>query len=105
MPLIILLPLELSKLLPPRLPQVPPNLIRSRPDVLIACLEEGARDLGGISPRDEVNPDFSFPSLSELNSLLALHGYHLAPRRAVHARLVSQVSPHVTGLVSIAAYS
>ena len=37
--------------------QIPPNLVRSDA-ALIACIEAGARDLGGIGPVDEVNPDY-----------------------------------------------
>ncbi|MGB7416893.1 MAG: 7,8-didemethyl-8-hydroxy-5-deazariboflavin synthase subunit CofG, partial [Thermosynechococcaceae cyanobacterium] len=37
--------------------QVPPNLIKT-PQILLACINAGARDLGGIVPRDEVNPDY-----------------------------------------------
>jgi 7,8-didemethyl-8-hydroxy-5-deazariboflavin synthase len=33
--------------------QVPPNLVHT-PAVLLECLAAGARDLGGISPKDEV---------------------------------------------------
>ena len=29
--------------------QIPPNLVET-PEILLACLEAGARDLGGISP-------------------------------------------------------
>lgn len=69
--------------------QVPPNLVRQRPDVLRACLDAGARDLGGMSPRDEVNPDYDFPDVEELRHQLSSWGYDLVPRRAVHSRLAS----------------
>lgn len=36
--------------------QIPPNLVT--PDQLLACLEAGARDVGGIGPLDHVNPDY-----------------------------------------------
>jgi len=67
--------------------QVPPNLICERPDVLRACLDAGARDLGGISPRDEVNPDYDFPTIQNLRQQLDSWGYSLSARRAVHDRL------------------
>ena len=70
--------------LPPEVAiQVPPNLARP---VLRACLDAGASDLGGVSPRDEVNPDFSFDSLPELAVALRAWGYELTPRLPTHAR-------------------
>jgi len=70
--------------------QVPPNLVAERPEVLRACLEAGARDLGGISPRDEAEayiPDQHKHISGELTAQLAQWGYRLAPRSAVHDRL------------------
>jgi FO synthase subunit 1 len=58
--------------------QIPPNLVpRSQ---LVACLEAGASDLGGIGPRDEVNPDYPHPIDAELANSLALEGWTLTPR-------------------------
>eukprot|EP00808_Paulinella_micropora_P005436 g18366.t1 len=87
--------------------QVPPNLlgcsvaraedgpVRSshpsetdHPNVLKACLDAGARDLGGISVLDEVNPTYAFPKLELLRQELASWGYQLAPRLCVHDRLL-----------------
>jgi len=78
-----------SRLPPDVVVQVPPNLVAQRPDVLRACLEAGARDLGGVSPRDEVNPNYSFPSVDDLAAQLNEWGFNLVPRRAVHDRLAS----------------
>jgi 7,8-didemethyl-8-hydroxy-5-deazariboflavin synthase len=64
--------------------QIPPNLI-SNSNLLIACLTAGARDLGGIVPKDEVNPDYHHLQLSELTALLANHGWELRPRLPVYA--------------------
>lgn len=58
--------------------QIPPNLISA--SALIACLEAGASDLGGISPRDEVNPDYPHPHDARLAQILAEAGWQLAPR-------------------------
>jgi FO synthase subunit 1 len=56
--------------------QIPPNLIDT--DLLIACFEAGARDLGGIGPHDHVNPDY--PHEQDLVSKLAQAGWQLTPR-------------------------
>jgi len=64
--------------------QVPPNLLLDSWEVLLSCLEAGARDLGGISPKDEVNPDFGFPLISVLSGALAKEGYSLQPRLPVY---------------------
>jgi 7,8-didemethyl-8-hydroxy-5-deazariboflavin synthase len=63
--------------------QIPPNLIPT-PDLLLACLAAGARDLGGIVPKDEVNPDYHHLQLSELTALLASDGWELLPRLPVY---------------------
>ncbi|GAB4287864.1 MAG: 7,8-didemethyl-8-hydroxy-5-deazariboflavin synthase subunit CofG [Oscillatoriaceae cyanobacterium] len=61
--------------------QVPPNLVSS-PDVLIACLEAGARDLGGIGSVDVVNPDY--PHSGCLAEFLAEAGWCLTKRLPVY---------------------
>ncbi|MCS7030955.1 MAG: 7,8-didemethyl-8-hydroxy-5-deazariboflavin synthase subunit CofG [Gloeomargarita sp. SKYG116] len=65
--------------------QVPPNLI-THPNVLLDCLAAGARDLGGIGPQDEVNPDYPYPSLATLTDLLSRHGYCLQPRLPIYPK-------------------
>jgi FO synthase subunit 1 len=67
--------------------QIPPNLIRGsqpRPDILLACLDAGARDLGGLSPRDEVNPDYDHPTPADLEALIRPHHWQLRPRLPVY---------------------
>ncbi|GAP97798.1 7,8-didemethyl-8-hydroxy-5-deazariboflavin synthase subunit CofG [Leptolyngbya sp. NIES-2104] len=61
--------------------QIPPNLVSND---LIACLEAGATDLGGISPHDEVNPDYPHPKASELEKFLRPHGFDLVQRLPVY---------------------
>ncbi|NEO33939.1 MAG: 7,8-didemethyl-8-hydroxy-5-deazariboflavin synthase subunit CofG [Symploca sp. SIO3C6] len=63
--------------------QIPPNLV---PDAnwLIACLEAGARDLGGIGPTDEVNPDYPHPHAHRLRAILELAGWQLLPRLPIY---------------------
>lgn len=63
--------------------QIPPNLV---PDAnwLIACLEAGARDLGGIGPKDEVNPDYPHPNYQDLTKVLTPAGWNLVPRLPIY---------------------
>lgn len=61
--------------------QIPPNLVQ---DDLIACLDAGAQDLGGISPHDEVNPNYPHPKAEELRSQLAPRGYQLVQRLPIY---------------------
>lgn len=71
-------------ILPPDITlQIPPNLIQ-QPDVLLACLQAGARDLGGIGPIDEVNPDYPHPHLQQLKEILKSAGWQLVPRLPVY---------------------
>jgi len=63
--------------------QIPPNLIPT-PDQLLACLVSGASDLGGIGPKDEVNPDYPHPQDQKLATLLAQSGWHLHPRLPIY---------------------
>jgi FO synthase len=66
--------------------QAPPNLVN---DVL-ALVEAGVTDLGGISPItvDHVNPERPWPGLDELRGTLARAGYALVPRLTVHPSYV-----------------
>jgi 7,8-didemethyl-8-hydroxy-5-deazariboflavin synthase len=63
--------------------QIPPNLI---PDSLqlVACLNAGASDLGGISPKDEVNPDYPHPRDESLAAQLQNLGWQLQPRLPIY---------------------
>ena len=61
--------------------QIPPNLV---PNDLIACLEAGATDVGGISPHDEVNPDYPHPKASDLEALLQPNGFDLVQRLPIY---------------------
>jgi FO synthase subunit 1 len=63
--------------------QIPPNLV-SDPNWLLACLEAGARDLGGIGPKDEVNPDYPHPQADHLREILEPAGWQLLPRLPVY---------------------
>lgn len=62
--------------------QIPPNLVS--PSTLIACLEAGATDLGGISPIDEVNPDYQHWGDRELAATLQAAGWQFIPRLPIY---------------------
>jgi 7,8-didemethyl-8-hydroxy-5-deazariboflavin synthase len=74
------------EILPPDITlQIPPNLIPDA-DRLIACIEAGARDLGGIGPKDEVNPDYPHPHDAALSQTLAEAGWQLLPRLPIYSQ-------------------
>ncbi|ERN42334.1 7,8-didemethyl-8-hydroxy-5-deazariboflavin synthase, CofG subunit [Rubidibacter lacunae KORDI 51-2] len=87
-----LLPMEIAI-------QIPPNLA-CEPRVLLACLEAGATDLGGIGPKDEVNPDYAHLQPETLRSLLNPAGWELAPRLPVYPQYLSWLPPQLQGTVS-----
>ncbi len=72
--------------------QVPPNLL-VEPEILLKCLEAGARDLGGISPIDEVNPDYVHPTEESLLKILEPADWKLLPRLPVYPQYYSWLSP------------
>ncbi|WP_071517367.1 7,8-didemethyl-8-hydroxy-5-deazariboflavin synthase subunit CofG [Geitlerinema sp. PCC 9228] len=63
--------------------QIPPNLVL-QPQILLDCLQAGARDLGGIGPTDEVNPDYPHPHRRQLQEILEPAGWQLQPRLPVY---------------------
>ncbi|NEQ44552.1 MAG: 7,8-didemethyl-8-hydroxy-5-deazariboflavin synthase subunit CofG [Leptolyngbya sp. SIOISBB] len=65
--------------------QIPPNLIADKRYVLKA-IANGARDLGGLGPKDEVNPDYHHPTPAQLRSLLTEDGWRLRPRLPIYPR-------------------
>ncbi|MFM7447360.1 MAG: 7,8-didemethyl-8-hydroxy-5-deazariboflavin synthase subunit CofG [Leptolyngbyaceae cyanobacterium] len=72
------------QILPPAIAlQIPPNLVLDAQH-LIACLEAGATDLGGIGPRDEVNPDYPHLLNDQLASTLKQSGWQLVPRLPIY---------------------
>jgi FO synthase subunit 1 len=79
--------------LPPEIAiQIPPNLV-SQPAMLLRCLEAGARDLGGIGPHDEVNPDYPHPEVAQLQQVLTAAGWHLQPRLPIYPQYESWLPP------------
>lgn len=68
--------------------QIPPNLVKDQ-QLLLACIEAGARDLGGIGPKDEVNPDYPHIQEQELREILQPAGWELVPRLPVYPQFDS----------------
>jgi 7,8-didemethyl-8-hydroxy-5-deazariboflavin synthase len=62
--------------------QIPPNLVN--PEALLTCLTAGATDLGGIGPKDEVNPNYPHPQDEKLAALLQSGGWPLQPRLPIY---------------------
>lgn len=88
------------EILPPEIViQIPPNLI-STPKILLDCLAAGARDLGGISIRDEVNPDYPHPQIQSLVQILEPAGWQLYPRLPVYPQYFSWLSPALQAIYS-----
>lgn len=80
------------EILPPDITlQIPPNLVLD-PSWLLACLDAGARDLGGIGPKDEVNPDYPHPDHQRLREILEPSGWQLVPRLPVYTQYHSWLS-------------
>ncbi len=78
--------------------QIPPNLIPN-PQHLLACLEAGARDLGGIGPRDEVNPDYPHPIDTKLSETLAKAHWQLVPRLPIYPQYYERLPVHLKTVV------
>lgn len=80
------------EILPPDITiQIPPNLVKDG-QWLLTCLETGARDLGGISPKDEVNPDYPHLQEQELREILQPGGWQLEPRLPIYPQFDSWLS-------------
>lgn len=81
------------QILPPQITlQIPPNLIPD--DRLRECITAGARDLGGIGPKDEVNPDYPHPHDAHLAMLLS-PDWQLRPRLPIYPQYDSWLSPRL----------
>jgi 7,8-didemethyl-8-hydroxy-5-deazariboflavin synthase len=88
------------EILPPEIAiQIPPNLIPNS-QLLLACLEAGASDLGGISPKDEVNPDYHHLNLADLRYLLNSKGWQLTKRLPLYPQYDSWLNPDLKSAVS-----
>ncbi|MEL6224377.1 MAG: 7,8-didemethyl-8-hydroxy-5-deazariboflavin synthase subunit CofG [Cyanobacteria bacterium J06627_8] len=78
--------------------QIPPNLVL-QPEILLACIREGARDLGGISPKDEVNPDYPHLSADYLMQVLHPHDIEIVTRLPVYPTYESWLSPRLRSAI------
>ena len=87
------------EILPPDITlQIPPNLVTD-PNGLLACLEAGARDLGGIGPKDEVNPDYPHPQYQRLVEIIEPAQWQLVPRLPVYSQYDSWLAPQLQAVV------
>jgi 7,8-didemethyl-8-hydroxy-5-deazariboflavin synthase len=68
--------------------QIPPNLL-PEPNFILKCLAAGARDLGGIVPIDEINPDYTHLDLESLSKILLEAGWQLQPRLPIYPQYYS----------------
>ncbi|MBW4465861.1 MAG: 7,8-didemethyl-8-hydroxy-5-deazariboflavin synthase subunit CofG [Pegethrix bostrychoides GSE-TBD4-15B] len=78
--------------------QIPPNLIPSSP-TLLACLEAGATDLGGIGPKDEVNPSYPHPQNRQLLYWLSGSRFLLQPRLPIYPQYDPWLPPGLQAAV------
>jgi 7,8-didemethyl-8-hydroxy-5-deazariboflavin synthase len=78
--------------------QIPPNLVKDE-QWLLACIEAGARDLGGIGPIDEVNPDYPHLQEQTLKEILQPAGWELVPRLPVYSQFDSWLSEELQAAV------
>ncbi|HEY9800008.1 MAG TPA: 7,8-didemethyl-8-hydroxy-5-deazariboflavin synthase subunit CofG [Leptolyngbyaceae cyanobacterium] len=78
--------------------QIPPNLVKNE-QWLLACIEAGARDLGGIGPIDEVNPDYPHLQEQELREILQPAGWQLVPRLPIYPQFDSWLSEELQAAV------
>ncbi len=74
--------------------QIPPNLVFNG-NCLLECIEAGARDLGGIGPKDEVNPDYPHPNYQSLAAILNDAGWELVPRLPVYPQYYYWLPSHL----------
>ena len=74
--------------------QIPPNLIRSE-TALIECLKLGARDLGGIGPVDEANPDYRHRPHEEMMGLVEAEGMALQSRLPIYEKYDRWLPSHL----------
>jgi FO synthase subunit 1 len=74
--------------------QIPPNLVHDS-HWLIACIEAGASDLGGIGPIDEVNPDYPHLQQNDLEQILQNTKWRLKPRLPIYPQFDSWLNPYL----------
>ncbi|HLP87107.1 MAG TPA: 7,8-didemethyl-8-hydroxy-5-deazariboflavin synthase subunit CofG [Nostocaceae cyanobacterium] len=78
--------------------QIPPNLVKDE-KWLLNCISSGARDLGGISPKDEVNPDYPHIQKKQLTEILQPAGWELVPRLPIYPQFDSWLNEDLAKVV------
>ncbi len=78
--------------------QIPPNLLPTAQG-LLACIAAGAHDLGGIGPKDEVNPDYPHPHDAQLAATLMQANWHLQPRLPLYPQYDHWLPPALQPIV------
>ncbi|MFM7424506.1 MAG: 7,8-didemethyl-8-hydroxy-5-deazariboflavin synthase subunit CofG, partial [Elainella sp.] len=61
----------------------------------------GASDLGGIGPKDEVNPSYPHPCDAQLADLLHQNGWQLQPRLPIYPQYDGWLSPKLGQAVQV----
>lgn len=90
---------QARQILPPEITiQIPPNLVTDE-QWLLACVEAGARDLGGIGPKDEVNPDYPHVQEQRLREILQPAGWKLVPRLPIYPQFDDWLSENLQNAV------
>ena len=67
---------------------------------LLSLIQAGARDLGGISPIDEVNPTYHFQKINYLKKQLQSGDFNLVERLPVYERHYTLLSERVRNVVN-----
>ena len=67
---------------------------------LLSLVRAGARDLGGISPIDEVNPTYHFQKINHLKTQLQFGNFKLVERLPVYERHYTLLSERVRNVVN-----
>ena len=79
--------------------QLPPNLIQD-PNYLLRCVPAGNQDLGGISPKDEINPNYSHFSKEKLSKILKTKKLTLTTRLPIYSNYKNRLSENLQKLVN-----
>ncbi len=66
---------------------------------MLACVEAGAKDLGGIGPKDEVNPDFPHIQSQDLQEIIKPGGWELVRRLPVYPQFDEWLSADLQAVV------
>lgn len=73
---------------------------KEKDSFLLSLIRAGARDLGGISPVDEVNPTYHFQKIKDLKAQLRCGDFELVERLPVYERHYSLLSERVRNVVN-----